>query len=417
MPKDDEKKTSQRKRQDRRDDQEKPEKRLDALALLLERTFMCSAVSIIDEKIYIGLNSIHAGSTDGMKKKAEEFIDTVFGYFSDIAKNKKLPDDKKRLETFSYIFSNRSGVEKSLGLRLAEAIFEDKRISNIKLLKEFKDVPVETIGKAHIWGDIVCRDFKKLEKFFLKDENQKTSFFQLMKKGSYELLKEGKENVHAEMRILGHLLKKIINRDKSNKTQSDNEIYIGISKLCCLKCECMLNAAKETLEKSTYKITLDFGGEHDLEKNWKWVPPSPFKGKIFSTRMTNQPDGIVRDIALLAKNKMYKQKSQEEESKGVRQFRNLSSSEPSTSRDSSVFGEEINIQEKILLLRDIINFNKSNKIESIEILNIGLKFFKKKDLYEKLLSEVGESDLEEKSKNFETTCEELKLNSQKEEQI
>lgn len=75
---------------------------------------------------------------------------------------------------------------------------------------------------------------------------------------------------HAEMQMLSDIITKLA--DKSLKTPVD--IYIGISKLCCLACGEVLKAAQNVLLK--HGVRLEFRGTHNLDFPRSWVPPLLF---------------------------------------------------------------------------------------------------------------------------------------------
>lgn len=83
------------------------------------------------------------------------------------------------------------------------------------------------------------------------------------------LLLEKEQGVHAELQILSEILKL-----KEGKQLFQGDIYVGVSKRCCLECHRMLEATNTVL--STKGITIKFGGAHDASFSSGWVKPSIF---------------------------------------------------------------------------------------------------------------------------------------------
>ena len=61
---------------------------------------------------------------------------------------------------------------------------------------------------------------------------------------------------------------------KEGKQLFQGDIYVGVSKRCCLECHRMLEATNTVL--STKGITIKFGGAHDASFSSGWVKPSIF---------------------------------------------------------------------------------------------------------------------------------------------
>ncbi|WP_039457422.1 hypothetical protein, partial [Candidatus Jidaibacter acanthamoebae] len=74
---------------------------------------------------------------------------------------------------------------------------------------------------------------------------------------------QGKERVHAEMKIIQKLME---SRKISSRTAVEEQIYIGISKRCCLKCEEMIKAINEAAEELKYASIRELIGVRDVHK-------------------------------------------------------------------------------------------------------------------------------------------------------
>lgn len=85
------------------------------------------------------------------------------------------------------------------------------------------------------------------------------------------LLLEKEAGVHAELQILSQILE----LERNGMLVKGKEVYIGISKRCCLECHRMLESAHKVLF-SARGISIKFGGAHDASFIKNWVVPSIF---------------------------------------------------------------------------------------------------------------------------------------------
>lgn len=153
----------------------------------------------------------------------------------------------------------------------------------------------------------LARDFIKVESAFIRQESHKGFFNDIEK---FEVLyreENGEGSVHAEMKVLGYLLSEGIIGEHS----TENE-YIGISKLCCSKCELIIKITNEVknevkkvppvlgvgaLQSETIILTR---GEHGLGMRWKWTPPRFLSAVPSSPRLikkTTVEFGLLKRIA------------------------------------------------------------------------------------------------------------------------
>ncbi len=113
----------------------------------------------------------------------------------------------------------------------------------------------------------IHRDLCKLENS-IRDDDISTNLACLFKE--HEVLKIATQpGVHAEVQ----LLEKIVSEYEKGSVLP-HRINVGISKLCCLNCRTMLQAANQVFFENDINITLVFQGQHDL--SFKWFPPSLF---------------------------------------------------------------------------------------------------------------------------------------------
>lgn len=86
-------------------------------------------------------------------------------------------------------------------------------------------------------------------------------------------IKPKKGAVHAEVQMLSHILSTYAKRFKEKSEKEPVPIYIGISKLCCLNCRSMVEAANEIFKKENLPVTIFIRGRHDLDFGDNWVCP------------------------------------------------------------------------------------------------------------------------------------------------
>jgi hypothetical protein len=236
-------------------------RRLDSFSRLLAKGSgsTCVAVAILDEKLIVAANEFHLGTEteEGENKKLSD-IRKILEYFKKVSEREAIPSED-RMGIFKLICSSeKSSISAAsyyskLGENAFLEIINDLVSKKIITIKDYK----KRFGALHkiAWDayghyESLFQDFSKVESL-LEDEDVKVN----IDLESCILRKELESGVHAEMQILVELMK-----------QNKKDIYIGISKLCCLDCCCMLKAINELgYSKVLYR------GEHKLEfeKNWK----------------------------------------------------------------------------------------------------------------------------------------------------
>lgn len=118
----------------------------------------------------------------------------------------------------------------------------------------------------------LIRDLSKLEDGIIKKSNSAEDptdakitdeLLTALTKNLTILTDEPEKGIHAEVQILS----KIVEMINAKALRGEQEIYIGISKRCCLNCHSMITAANEILKPS--KITIKTRGTHGLDFTWK----------------------------------------------------------------------------------------------------------------------------------------------------
>lgn len=249
-------------------------RRLDSLARLFEANMTCAAVCIIDRTVYITTNDIYAVSTKTsrqmdniglryLEKTTKHFLSKAFrnheGFTSEdidiITTNYK-----GKLAT---LYKGQQGspklsdeeikrvVEHLLNQNSTTKFMDDT--TSLSFFTQFQDLATQSSKQSDIfrknidvqktfsgiWRDV--RDYKKFKKKVINQE---------LEIDKYCILAIGQKDEHAEMRLLGFLLnqdKMLSPSENSSKLILENQIYLGISKLCCPYCNTTLNLFNKIL--------------------------------------------------------------------------------------------------------------------------------------------------------------------------
>lgn len=249
-------------------------RRLDALSRLLEGSHICVAVyRQKDNTLLITANDINERTRKTTISEGTLIAD-VMRYFTD---KEKRDNPDKEIEIFNRICLASVKSSDTSGIKISDATI--KRISdyilnkdrNWKTLSVLELLEIATGNPALTApfesGDIMraffiisdlARDFRKVKSFFSKEDF------------TFKVLNIGKQNVHAELRMIDYLLK----NDRINFINDTH--YIGISKLCCAKCELLIKTMNFTMKenKTTGKDFIETRGEHGIgADDTKWQEP------------------------------------------------------------------------------------------------------------------------------------------------
>lgn len=347
-----------RARQDLGDSIDKADRRMDSLAYLLESNVTCVAITIIKGELCVAAN-LHSGAY-------KQLFDKVVDFLKDVAKYGQSQDAASILEQ---IISSRAGISKDAAKLIIPYVLQgDGSVDIARILKEHHTehgLSPEKIGSAVGVASVLLSDLKK-QISFLKDSTSEAIVLAQALSHIKQIDDDSSADIHAEMKLLGYLLAQIHER----KIKNGDRIYIGISKLCCLKCASIMIAAKEELSK--LNITLEFRGEHDLEKTWGWNPPAGFPQKIFETPDLSHCGELISLIVQRAKT-IYDQKSQTAEKKGVSQTRDLSDSSGDEISPEDTHKQYLDSQLRTLELRSrAVEVDKSHE-QTVTALRLGLK--------------------------------------------
>ena len=93
--------------------------------------------------------------------------------------------------------------------------------------------------------------------------------------GEKILGREKGKNVHAEAKILSYLVFSISENVGKYQNLTMQEIYIGVSKSCCLDCSALIDAANQVFAEREIKITVTTRADSNI--SFDWAVPFLFK--------------------------------------------------------------------------------------------------------------------------------------------
>lgn len=273
----------------------KNQQRLDQLAWLIEDGSMCTSISVIGGNFYISANEFSDKSRTGDTERALlVHIRLVMEYFRDIAAKDMREDEKerKRDELMRLIcasqinvssFGRMSVPEKTLKDTVSSQILFERKLPDTKLNEESRESVNRHLAMG--FGLEIYRRVRKIENAIAKANGGDFSEISKEQLNAFKtfshnegdhtksniLFKEPTNGVHAEMQILSQIIIMIEAKEKLPK-----EIYIAISKRCCLDCHVMLEAANEILREKEIPVAIKYEGSHDASFSDNWISPIIF---------------------------------------------------------------------------------------------------------------------------------------------
>lgn len=276
-------------------------RRMDSFARLLAAKSICAAVSIFNGELLLATNELYEKEKiRDVKNQHFQSVQEIAQHFQKLVQNKE--SDKENV--FIQICSPRRLTLKNSSYKISEPSAKKIAInilggSSNQLIGD--SVP-EKDRAAYVLADglyrQVFRHFQKLESSVIPESKShrlplapstpskeigisdqkliqskgKLTEEQLaaLTQGA-RILEVEVQNVHAEMRLLSHIVDQI-NRGIFRKKpgQEVTTIYIGLSKLCCLGCHKMLEAANKVFDQNRILLILEFRGHHDIDfPNWE----------------------------------------------------------------------------------------------------------------------------------------------------
>jgi hypothetical protein len=253
-------------------------RRLDSLAKLLASNSECVAVCVLEGRLFIAANELYSGSLDNIVNSS---IKKIMNYIQCISSNKK-PSIEHRKEAFKEVCSKRR-LDSVIGtglLKISDEISEKIAYYILENHGNYDKEFINSFEKESAVAALACDNFSKLYVDFSKlEQSIKNKFSNTGKEDSitdeqltafsskYEILYyQDVKNVHAESQIVDH----IINLVDIGEIKFDipSEIYIGISKLCCMNCRSIVIAASKILKENNLEFVIR--GKHDLDFKFIW---------------------------------------------------------------------------------------------------------------------------------------------------
>ncbi len=247
------------------------QRRLDSFARLLAAHSECVAVAIIQGKLYITANELHTTSGEN---KISKSIKKISSYFSKIAQGESITPEE-RADVFIEACASPSRFKVSIPEHVSlEIIAKEVLVGKNPTILELEALyhqEIEIASRAYSKFTKLHKDFTKLEEALNPTaEILLPKQLDTFKKGA-NILYEQPKQVHAEAQILDRVVDLIDNE----QLKEEKDIYIGISKLCCLNCRCLIETANKIFEEKGIKVNVLIRGNHDL--SFGWNPPEKFK--------------------------------------------------------------------------------------------------------------------------------------------
>jgi hypothetical protein len=257
-------------------------RRLDSFAKILAAHSECIAVSVINGQFHITANELFKGSQEN--NQIFTSIKEIFDYFNQLAKGGSISDEQRKkifCEKVCTASRFKSGYPSGLITKVAKSVFDREELTISGIIERY-GANADLAAQMYILFTDLYEDFSKLEDVCKLSEEQFATLKEAFKRDPKILHEESVRGIHAEMQLLAKIVKE--NDSNDDFLDRNKDLYIGVSKLCCLHCRCMLETAREKLQQLDADSFL-FRGRHDL--NFKWESPEIFKEGYDSF---NQPD-------------------------------------------------------------------------------------------------------------------------------
>lgn len=270
---------------------QREDRRLDTLARLLEGEGPCTAVSIYNGELIIAANKVHAKSRNS---ELSSMISESLKYFASVTADPGISDPailagdeempKKAFEILKDIcirsckalgFQPNTRPQEEVGALIEEILKAES--GALRSLKEI-DIKIEELNKVSYLHNkydpvgggemsvVIHRVYSRTRDFFKLVRTLQSAELTPIKSVMHALkvsddasapLKQGGLEMHAEMRIMDSILR---TGDDVSVSEIEN-VYIGISKLCCVKCYTAIKAVNE----SSRKIVIEDIDEQDAK--------------------------------------------------------------------------------------------------------------------------------------------------------
>jgi len=262
-----------------------PDRRLDELAWLLEGSSMCTAIAAIGNRFYISANEFSTRTRDREHNRQLDLMCQIMTYFKQLAgseiadSGKPAIRDELMKEIIRFQISTSSFGRISISDNILDAVISSEVLHKGQLPQGLAETDLAHMALGY--GIMINKRMRKIENSIEKalnsdftdiTKNQLEAFANFThddndKVNSNILFFERESGVHAELQILSQLIGIIA----ENEDTAPKEVYIGISKRCCLNCDCMLKAANDVL--ASKGIEVKYEGTHGASFAANWIRP------------------------------------------------------------------------------------------------------------------------------------------------
>lgn len=269
-------------------------RRLDSIARLLEGSSTCAAITLIDNIFFIATNKAFPRG-ENTEDQGYLLIKMVMYYFQSIVNEQ---DNKDSYQAIFKIICKQAMAGLQIPSHIIKILDDDfiqgiikSKSDSFQHVRDFIFEQAEYghypagIGDAFVVCSALREDFDKVIKFINENKgkpngSEPTSrFLQAIKLFNptnhiicADKLKgvQNTSEMHAEMRLLSSIQHKLEKKEQFS-------IYVGISKLCCLHCHCMIYGVNQT---SGYKNEVEIRGAHNVLHSAHWNPPFGITGHV-----------------------------------------------------------------------------------------------------------------------------------------
>jgi hypothetical protein len=238
--------------------------RLDTLAWLLEGGLSCTAVVVIESRMYITANEFKKGTSND--KNHVKLIDSIMNHLKKLATDAVF-DNMNRNRLVEEIFLARFQRQVKGGVYV-----DRKEVQDLILkISNGEDIDDNSEGSQFIQvqGKVIYNRLRKMENAIVKNKLPKELLAAIRYYNIDCIVRyantSNDQHVHAEVQVVDMVIDMV-----SQGRLHNGMIYIGISKVCCYMCGCFLMAANVVL---SYKGIVIEHNDCNFANFKKWVLP------------------------------------------------------------------------------------------------------------------------------------------------
>ena len=270
--------------------QQRPERRLQSIARLLQGPSECVAITRVGDKVLVAANELFQNSQENATTR---HIKSIMRYFMRCYRGETISPQQRR--TF-VILSFRGQCRKDLDKKKLQ--LSDEKIDEImRAILDHDDVSIAAfqtkygaqLAEAYFvlgQAQLFYRDIKKVE-----DGLQPQGELRYLFNGAqpYEILtKSTEKGVHAEAQLIEEIIRK-----EPNESYGQT-VILGISKLCCTHCYELVQASNSVLGTEGSRTRFEISGRHDIAFA-NWTPPDHFDAGFRHKVGTEIPGSVASD--------------------------------------------------------------------------------------------------------------------------